>query len=90
MESKEKCEIHNLALQLMQVPVSYGLPFRDQDLQEARRTLFPHSKMNVLGGCIAESMGRYAEALVCAKCREAEAAWRKDNHREKKFRSLEI
>jgi hypothetical protein len=87
MESKEKCEIHNLALQLMQVPVGYGLPLRDPVLQEARRMLFPHSKMYVRGGCVVDSMGSYAEALVCANCREAEAAWRKDNHRE---RNMEI
>ena len=84
------CEIHNTPLQHMQVPVGYGSPIPDPALWEARKRLFPHSKLFALGGCTTGLIGDYVEELVCSKCREIEVEWRKDNHRELKFRGMEI
>ena len=90
MNEEKTCEIHGSMLELMRVPVSYGLPARDDFLAEARSKLFPNSRRYVIGGCIAGAIGDLSEEFVCNECREAETKWRKENGREvKKFRDLE-
>ena len=83
MKAKKLCEVHNTALELTQVPVSYGLPRFDKPLVEARMTLFPNSRMSVNGGCTFDSdSSSTAEEYVCRECRQAESQWRKENNRE--------
>jgi hypothetical protein len=81
MAENQTCEIHGLELRPATAGVSYGLPFRDDPYFEARRTLFPNSKMTVLGGCVIGSMDYEAEVLVCSKCREIEEQWLEENYR---------
>lgn len=85
MEEK-KCEVHTTVLKKAEVPVSYGLPYFDEELIEARKKLFPNSKKSVLGGCVVGSMGRFTEELVCEECREAETAWNEANRPSKNQR----
>jgi hypothetical protein len=86
--AKTTCEIHGVELKPMTVGVSYGLPRRDDPYFEARRTLFPNSKMSVSGGCCVGSIGYETEALVCEECREVEEQWQEENNPLYKFRLI--
>jgi hypothetical protein len=79
--SEMKCAIHGLDLQPDRVSISFGLPFVDDELIEARRNLFPNSKRHVHGGCVLGDETN-AEVMHCGECRLAEHQWRKDNDRE--------
>jgi hypothetical protein len=79
MNEEKRCEIHGSRLHNERVPICLGLPVRDETLFEARRTLFPNSRMNIQV-CVSDD--DYRELPVCLKCREAETKWRKENGRE--------
>jgi hypothetical protein len=79
VDEVQRCEVHGSLLERRQVPVAYGLPIRNEALDEARATLFPNSLQFVLVGCIDSAIGDHVEAFVCEECREAETRWRQDN-----------
>ena len=68
-------------MRLTKIPLSYGLPARDQELWDARAALFPNVKSYLLGGCVVGSEEE-TEDWVCSACREAEQAWMLKNGRE--------
>ena len=83
-KTAKKCEVHGVVLQLMKVPVIYGLPMFDDSFErliKAREALFPNAKSHVLGGCTLGTIGSVFEALVCSDCRAAEQEWEKANNR---------
>ena len=83
--NNERCRVHGAILQLMRVPVLYGLPVHDdaaEALIKARGALFPNSKTHVLGGCTLGMIGREIEELVCIDCRWAEKEWAEANDRD--------
>ena len=50
----QRSQVHGVVLQLMQVPVIYGLPVFDNSFEtliRARAALFPNARSHVLGGC---------------------------------------
>ncbi len=75
------CEVHGKQMKRMMLPLSYGLPPRDEELREARARLFPHAWTYLLGGCVVDMDRPEAEALVCEECRSAEREWRRSNPR---------
>ena len=82
MEVGKACEVHGVLLVPMKVPVIYGNPVFDEPYFKAVRELFPNSIESVVtGGCMAGVGESEREAFVCHACREAEAAWRKQNNR---------
>lgn len=90
MKQEKNCKLHGTALKPENVPVSYGLPVTDELLFEARREIFPNSRLFVLGGCTFGSIGKSSEVLFCADCREAEIKWRKENNRDRKVGKILI
>lgn len=79
----EKCKVHATLLKPMNVPISYGLPYFDDELIEARSKLNPNAKTYDIGGCTLNiRSSRYSEEMVCDDCREAQIVWKKANGRE--------
>lgn len=72
---KKTCELHGTLMKPDTVPLAYGLPPKDEELWEARATLFPNANSYRLGGCIVGSSGYSTETLACQQCRDAERAW---------------
>lgn len=87
MREQKTCELHGLPLRAEEVALSYGLFTPDRELIAASRSLFPHSRFHVNGGCCVGEQ-EYAEVLVCPVCREAEIEWRKANGRPYRARGL--
>jgi hypothetical protein len=73
--SNRKCEVHGVVLQKDVVPLDYGLIGFDFKEAKARRSLFPHSRFNLNGGCVVDRYTR-AEVLYCDQCRKAERGWK--------------
>jgi hypothetical protein len=86
----EKCKIHDVELKLIEVSVSYGLPFFDEEELESRSNLFPNAKSFVLGGCDIESAPNRSEVLFCDKCREAEKDWKESRRKFETSSQFEI
>jgi len=81
MKEKEICEVHKIKLVELNVPISYGEPAFDESFAVVAK-LFPNSYKRVLGGCVVdESFPRFSQKMICRQCRQAEAAWKKENRK---------
>lgn len=89
MAEEKNCEVHGQTLRPQTASITYGLFTPDRELSEARAMLFPHSHLQVNGGCCVGEEGFTREMLVCPECREAELKWRGANGTLNKFRWLD-
>lgn len=71
----ETCQVHHMPLEGGLAELSYGLPAWSDAYCDARRTLFPNSRLVANMGCILGPPGQ-KRVLYCPKCREAELAWK--------------
>jgi hypothetical protein len=77
----EVCELHKCRMERREIPITYGLIRVQKGLPtlEQERTLFPHRRDYVLGGCIVMPGKKTETMYVCPECRTAYEDWRKAN-----------
>jgi hypothetical protein len=71
------CEIHRVALEQRDIPITYGYPApKPEGYQEARRAQFRNSGMPVFGGCVVSaSSPKTIRLAVCPVCVRARRLW---------------
>ncbi len=70
---RSRCAVHDFDMVRRPVPISYGMPMREQ--MDAMKRDFPHPAFT-LGGCVIDEGAPKDEThYVCAKCDAAAKAW---------------
>jgi hypothetical protein len=76
---REVCALHHTKMEWRDVPIIYGLVGKTpgQPTWEIERKLFPNRHEAIFAGCIV-GPEKTQKTLVCAECRAAYDAWKKE------------
>lgn len=71
------CPLHGVRMRPAELRIVYGLPSQREFAEmRAAKTLFPHGRDCVMGGCVLRP-ARTVRGFLCPKCVEARERWLK-------------
>ena len=80
MNRPKRCRVHRVPLEVVVVPLGYGLPPRLSEVYlKATKKQFPNARLAINGGCMPNPFYKRAKVWACAMCNAAEESWLENN-----------